>query len=260
MCARSERNIIASFILSWATQTLLAASQMSAYRYSGTKIVAIGKNYAAHAVEMGGSAARRASPLFFLKPSSSVVQAGGAGGSRRATVVLPRGIGEVHHEVELGVVIGARARHVRAADALAHVRGYCLALDMTARDLQAAAKAAGAPWTHGKCFDTFTPLASAPLLDGGRADPRALSLWLRVDGAERQRGRTADMLHSVPELLAYVSTVMTLEPGDVLLTGTPSGVGPVRAGQVIHAGIDDAHGATLAEEEFDVVDETAAAQ
>ena len=134
------------------------------YRYSGTKIVAIGKNYAAHAVEMGGSAARRASPLFFLKPSSSVVQAGGgAGGARRATVVLPRGIGEVHHEVELGVVIGARARHVRAADALAHVRGYCLALDMTARDLQAAAKAAGAPWTHGKCYDTFTPLASAPL-------------------------------------------------------------------------------------------------
>ena len=220
--------------------------------YSGTKIVAIGKNYAAHAVEMGGSPAKRAAPLFFLKPSSSVVQ---AAGGRRATVVAPRGIGELHHEVELGVVIGARARRVSASAARAHVRGYVLALDMTARDLQAAAKASGSPWTRAKCYDTFTPL-SAEIAAARVPDPAALRLWLEVDGAPRQRGATADMLHGVDELIAHVSAVMTLEPGDVLLTGTPAGVGPVRAGQRMRAGIDAADGSVLIEEEFDVRDET----
>lgn len=224
--------------------------------FTGTKIVAIGKNYAAHAVEMGGSPVRRAAPLFFLKPPSSVVQAGRQGGGR-AAVVAPRGVGELHHEVELGVVIGARARHVRAADVLrAHVRGYVLALDMTARDLQAAAKAAGAPWSAAKGYDTFTPL-SAEVAAARVPDPAALTLWLAVDGVERQRGRTADMLHSVPELVAYVSSVMTLEPGDVLLTGTPAGVGPVRAGQRMRAGLDGPDGRSIICEEFDVRDEEA---
>ena len=223
--------------------------------FNGTKIVAIGKNYAAHAVEMGGSPARRAAPLFFLKPPSSVVQAAAAGAGalpRAATVVLPRGVGEVHHEVELGVVVGARARRVRAGDVLAgHVRGYVLALDMTARDLQAAAKAAGAPWASAKGYDTFTPM-SAEVAAARVPDPQALALWLDVDGQPRQRGRTADMLHSVPELIAYVSSIMTLEPGDVVLTGTPAGVGPVRAGQRIRAGVDGPDGRCIISEDFDV--------
>lgn len=214
--------------------------------------MAIGKNYAAHAVEMGGSPVKRAAPLFFLKPSSSVVQ---AVGGRRAAVVAPRGIGELHHEVELGVVIGARARRVPASAARAHVRGYVLALDMTARDLQAAAKASGSPWTRAKCYDTFTPL-SAEISATRISDPSKLCLWLEVDGTPRQRGSTSDMLHGVDELIAHVSAVMTLEPGDVLLTGTPSGVGPVRAGQRIRAGIDAADGSAIVVEEFDVRDET----
>ena len=225
---------------------------MSKYVYAGTKLVCVGKNYAAHSLEMGGTAAKRAEPLFFLKPSSSVVQAGADGS--RAVIVAPRGIGELHHEVELGVVIGARASRVTAGAARAHVRGYVLALDMTARDLQAAAKASGSPWTRGKCYDTFAPLSSRAADAARVPDPAALTLWLSVDGTQRQRGSTADMLHSVDELIAHVSAVMTLEPGDVLLTGTPAGVGPVRAGQRIRAGIDAADGSRLIEEEFDVVD------
>jgi len=221
--------------------------------FTGTKIVAIGKNYAAHAVEMGGSAAKRASPLFFLKPPSSVVQAAASPPGARATIIALRGIGELHHEVELGVVIGARARRVPAASARAHVRGYVLALDMTARDLQAAAKAAGMPWTRAKCYDTFTPL-SREVPAARVPDPAALRLWLDVDGAPRQRGATADMLHSVDELIAAVSAIMTIEPGDVILTGTPAGVGPVRAGQRIRAGLDGADGASIVVEEFDVED------
>jgi len=116
------------------------------------------------------------------------------------------------------------------------VRGYVLALDMTARDMQARAKAEGLPWTQGKCYDTFTPL-SAELPAAGLPDPHALELWLAVDGVQRQRGSTAGMLHRIPELIEAASAIMTLEPGDVLLTGTPEGVGPVQPGQVISCGI-----------------------
>lgn len=213
--------------------------------YTGSKILAIGRNYAAHAAEMGAPASgKRAAPLFFLKPSSSVIHPG-------AAIVRPRGVAALHHEVELGVVIGARARHMPAASWAAHVAGYVLALDMTARDLQAAAKASGGPWTHAKCYDTFTPL-SLLIPAAAVADPAELELVLYVDGELRQRGRTADMMHSVPELLAFLSTVMTLEPGDVVLTGTPAGVGPVAPGQTIRASITG-----LVTMSFPVVDETA---
>jgi len=197
--------------------------------YSGTKILAIGKNYAKHKVEMGGTAARLDVPLFFLKPNSSVIRPG-------APIVLPRAVKDLHHEVELGVVIGKRAKHVPADRWAEYVSGYCLGLDMTARDLQAKAKASGGPWTQSKCYDTFTPLSEE--FDAGRVpDPHGLELYLAVDGVERQRGSTRDMMHRIPELIAFTSSVMTLEPGDVILTGTPEGVGPVLAGQTITAGI-----------------------
>lgn len=199
--------------------------------YSGSKILAIGKNYAKHKVEMGGTPERLETPLFFLKPNSSVIRC-----SAGATIIRPRAVKDLHHEVELGVVIGRRARHVRPESWREFVSGYCLGLDMTARDLQAAAKKAGAPWTQAKCYDTFTPL-SAEIDAASVADPHALELYLSVDGVERQQGSTGAMLHKIPDLIAFTSSVMTLEPGDVILTGTPEGVGPVEPGQTIRAGI-----------------------
>lgn len=202
----------------------------SKLRFSGTKIVAVAKNYAKHKVEMGGTPDRLEAPAYFLKPNSSVI-------APNEAIVVPRGVAEVHHEVELGVVIGTRCRAISAADWRDYVSGYLLGLDMTARDLQAKAKAAGMPWTQSKCYDTFTPLSE--ILPSSRvADPHALELYLSVDGAERQRGSTGAMLHRIPQLMEAISAVMTLEPGDVILTGTPEGVGPVKAGSVITAGID----------------------
>lgn len=217
-------------------------NKMALRAYSGTKIVAAAKNYAKHKVEMGGTAAKLEKPVVFLKPNSSVIAQG-------AAIHLPPGIGVVHHEVELGVEIGKRCKYAKAADWRSFVSGYCLALDMTARDMQAEAKKAGMPWTTGKCYDTFTPLSG--MLEASRiADPHALELWLTVDGTERQRGSTADMLAKIPELIEAISAIMTLEPGDVILTGTPEGVGPVTGGQRVRAGITG-----LIEMEFPVVQE-----
>ena len=211
-------------------------------RYAGSKIVAVAKNYAKHKVEMGGTPERLDAPAFFLKPNSSVISVG-------QSIVRPAGVAELHHEVELGVVIAHPCRRIRAADWRKYVRGYVLGLDMTARDLQAKAKAAGMPWTQAKCYDTFTPLSDivdASVID----DPHAVELYLSIDGVDKQRGSTGGMLHKIPELMEYISGVMTLQAGDVILTGTPEGVGPVSPGSTITAGISG-----VIEVQFPVVEE-----
>ena len=155
---------------------------------------------------MGGSPKRLERPALFLKPNSSVIFPG-------ASIVRPRGIGALHHEVELGVIIGRRCKNVPAtADWKSLVSGYCLALDMTARDQQAAAKAEGLPWTRGKCYDTFCPL-SAIIPASKIPDAHALELYLSVDGQERQRASTGGMLHTIPELISAITDIMTLEEG-----------------------------------------------
>lgn len=184
------------------------------------KLLCVGRNYADHAREMGATAP--AEPFFFLKPATAVVPSGG-------DIEMPPGIGAVHHEVEISALIGTRARRVAEADALRHVQGYALALDMTARDLQAKAKKEGLPWTLAKGLDTFAPLGEfAPA--SAVPDPQALTFELAVNGDVRQRGNAQDMVHGVAALIAYASRFITLEPGDVLLTGTPAGVGPVQDG------------------------------
>ncbi|KAJ0402137.1 hypothetical protein P43SY_000452 [Pythium insidiosum] len=210
------------------------------------KIVAIGKNYEAHAREMGAASAPK-DPVIFLKPTSSYVQNGGA-------VLLPPGIGAVHHEVELGVVIGKGGRDIPERSSMDHVAGYVLAIDMTARDLQDKAKRAGLPWTQAKGFDTFTPVSDFIPKSAVR-DPHDLTIWLKVGDALRQRGNTGDMVHKIPFLISHrgntgdmvhkipflishVSRIMTLEEGDVIITGTPEGVGPVPANSVMTAGIE----------------------
>lgn len=194
----------------------------------GTKIVAVGKNYRKHVLEMGGKETPK-EPVLFLKPTTSYVE-------QPHPIVIPQGIGEVHHELELGVVVGQTAKRVAAADAHQYIVGYLLALDMTARDLQWKAKAEGLPWTVSKGYDTFTPVS--PLVPADSVTTTELDLWLDVNGERRQECNTGDMVHKIPDLVAHISRIMTLEPGDVILTGTPEGVGPVFPGDTVTAGID----------------------
>ncbi|PKU86760.1 probable acylpyruvase FAHD1, mitochondrial [Dendrobium catenatum] len=200
----------------------------------GTKIVAVGRNYAAHAKELGNAVPKE--PVLFLKPTSSYLQNGG-------TIEVPTPLESLDHEVELAVVISQKARDVSETGAMDFVGGYALALDMTAREIQSSAKSAGLPWTVAKGQDTFTPI-SAVLPKSMIMDPDNLELWLKVDDEIRQKGSTRDMIFKIPFLISHISSIMTLMEGDVILTGTPPGVGPVKIGQKITAGITgfiDAH-------------------
>lgn len=187
------------------------------------KIIGIGRNYAAHAAEMNWPAAPE--PVFFLKPSSALIPSGG-------DVVLPPGAGSVNYEAELVIVIGASARRVTEAEAMSRVAGYALGLDVTARDQQLAAKKAGDPWSQAKGFDTFAPLG--PITPANEApSPADMVFELRQNGQLRQRGVAAEMISSVPRLISALSRTMTLEPGDLIYTGTPEGVGPLSAGDTL---------------------------
>jgi len=187
-----------------------------------TKVVCVGLNYRAHAAEMGKELP--AEPLIFLKAPSALLAPGG-------DVVLPRQSQRVEHEGELALVIGRRARHVPVSRALEHVLGYSCADDVTARDIQRREKV----YARAKGFDTFCPVG--PWLETDVPDPQGLALALRVNGEVRQRGSTGDMIFTVAELTAFISSVMTLEPGDLILTGTPPGVGPLGPGDTVEVEI-----------------------
>ncbi|KAL0367734.1 UNVERIFIED_CONTAM: putative acylpyruvase FAHD1, mitochondrial [Sesamum radiatum] len=185
------------------------AASASAYQKLltvGTKIIGVGRNYAAHAKELGNAVPKE--PVLFLKPTSSYLENGGK-------IEVPEPLQALDHEVELAVVIGQRARDVPEATAMDYVGGYALALDMTAREIQSTAK---------------LPKSMLP-------DPHNVELWLKVDGEIRQKGPTSDMIFKIPFLISHISSIFTLLEGDVILTGTPQGVGPVKVGQKIEAGI-----------------------
>jgi 2-keto-4-pentenoate hydratase/2-oxohepta-3-ene-1,7-dioic acid hydratase in catechol pathway len=186
-----------------------------------SKVVGVGKNYAEHATEMGGDAP--AEPLLFLKPNTSVVGPGDA-------IVLPPQSSQVEHEGELAVLIGKVAKSVPAERALDYVFGYTIGNDVTARDLQ---KSDG-QWARAKGFDTFCPLG--PIVETD-FDELGGTLVTRVNGEVRQSGSLDDMVHSVADIVAYASSVWTLLPGDVILTGTPAGVGPLVAGDSVEVEI-----------------------
>lgn len=182
-----------------------------------SKIVCVGLNYKDHAAEMGK--ALPAEPMLFLKPSTSVLDPG-------APIVLPPGVGRVDHEAELAVVIGTRAHRVTRARAWDHVFGLTCANDVTARDIQRRE----VQYTRAKGFDTFAPIG--PCIARGTDDtPRAVEGW--VNGERRQHSSSAQLIFSVADLIEYVTFVMTLEPGDIISTGTPSGVGVLTAGDTV---------------------------
>lgn len=192
------------------------------------KVVAVGLNYRAHADEMG--AAVQAEPVLFMKPTTSVIGPGEA-------IVRPARSTRVDYEAELAVVVGRRCRDLPPAETGACVAGYACANDVTARDLQEL----DGQWTRAKSFDTFCPLGPWIVAEAPSPEARVSAL---IDGAEVQAGRVGDMIVSPLELLSFVSGVMTLEPGDVLLTGTPPGVGPLAAGQTVTIAVEGIGGLT----------------
>jgi 5-carboxymethyl-2-hydroxymuconate isomerase len=191
------------------------------------KIVCLARNYAEHAKELGNETPT--APVLFMKPASSVISDGEA-------VRIPAYSQECHYEVELAVLIGKQARNVSAEEALEHVAGYGVSIDMTLRDVQNQLKSKGLPWEIAKGFDTACPLSDF-VPAGAVPDPHALNLKLAVNGEGRQDGWSSDMINRIPQIIAHISGIFTLDPGDVILTGTPAGVGQVRAGDVMIAEI-----------------------
>ena len=186
-----------------------------------SKVVCIGKNYHDHAAEMGGTAPEE--PLLFLKPNTAVIGPGDA-------IVRPALSQQTEYEGELAVVIGKIAKNVTAADALSYVLGYTIGNDVTARDLQRK----DGQWSRAKGFDTFCPLG--PVIETD-FDPASATIETRVNGDVRQHAPLTDMIHSVASIIEYASAVFTLLPGDVILTGTPAGVGAFGAGDVVEVEI-----------------------
>jgi 2-keto-4-pentenoate hydratase/2-oxohepta-3-ene-1,7-dioic acid hydratase in catechol pathway len=188
-----------------------------------SKVVCLGKNYVDHAEEMRTDVPEE--PLLFMKPATSVI-------GPDARVVYPSISKEVHHEAELAVVVGRVAKNVRAEDASQFIFGYTAANDVTARDLQRR----DGQWTRAKGFDTFCPLG--PVIETELDPLERLAVICRVNGEVRQAGFTSDMVFGVAEAIEFITKVMTLLPGDVILTGTPSGVGPVLPGDLMEVEID----------------------
>ncbi len=193
-----------------------------------SKIICLGKNYAKHAKEMRSEVPK--DPIIFLKPPSSLIGPG-------EKIILPKMSKLVHHEVELAVIIGKRGKNVSQEDAMQYVLGYTILLDITARDLQNIAREKGLPWTICKGFDTFAPVGPR-VVAADKLDPHNLEIGLKVNGEIRQKSKTSEMIFKIPKLIEYISSIMTLEPGDIIATGTPEGVGKLEHGNVVEAWIE----------------------
>jgi fumarylpyruvate hydrolase len=193
------------------------------------RIYCVGRNYAAHAREMGHDPQRTA-PVFFMKPADAIVHTG-------STVPYPSRTENLQHEIELVVAIGEPGRDISTADALKHVFGYAVGIDLTRRDLQLAAKESSGTWDTAKGFDHSAPI-SALHRAGEIGHPDSGRIWLSVNGDIRQNADLDELVWNVPEAIAELSTFFALTPGDLIFTGTPAGVGPLNVGDKIAGGID----------------------
>lgn len=198
-------------------------------RFPVRRIYCVGRNYAAHAREMGRDPDREP-PFFFLKPRDAVVDSG-------ATVPYPPQTSNFQHEIELVVAVGKAGCDIDAEHALAHVWGYAVGIDLTRRDLQLAARDQGRPWDWGKAFDRSAPCSAIRrVADVGH--PNAGRIWLTVNGVTKQEADIRELIWRVPEVIAGISSSMELSPGDLIFTGTPAGVGPLVPGDQVRGGID----------------------
>ena len=187
------------------------------------KLVCLARTYRKHAEEMNSVVPDN--PLLFLKPASAVI-------FNDEPIIIPKMSKCLNHEVELGVIIGKRCKNVLKKDALDYVLGYLLAFDITARDIQNESKKKGLPWSIAKGFDTFAPISDVVLKDDV-IDPNNLDISLKVNGDVRQKSNTKYMVFSVEKIIEFISQIMTLEPGDLIMTGTPGGVGEIVKGDIL---------------------------
>jgi len=214
----------------WTLPVIAPGTRLSVPWHGMSKFICVGLNYKDHAAE--AKMALPAEPILFMKTANALT-------GPNDPVVLPQGSAKGDWEVELGVVIGTRARYVSEADALSHVAGYCVVNDVSERAFQLER---GGTWDKGKCCDTFGPVGPWLVTADEVPDPQGLALWLEVSGERMQDGRTADMVFGVASLVSYISRFMTLEPGDLIATGTPAGVGMgrqrfLRPGDTMRLGI-----------------------
>ena len=212
-----------------APETASVAVTGSSARFPVRRVFCVGRNYAAHAREMG-SDPNREPPFFFTKPADAVVPASGA-------VPYPPSTNDLHHEIELVVALKAGGKDIDAAQALDLVWGYGVGLDLTRRDLQAVAKDAGRPWDMAKGFDASAPCSPLhPVSDVGH--PAQARIWLEVNGTLRQEGNLDEMIWPIADVIASLSRLVTLAPGDLIYSGTPSGVGALQPGDRVRGGVD----------------------
>jgi fumarylpyruvate hydrolase len=227
--AHTEDHTMTVDPLPFAVPRPTVAISGTAARFPVHRIYCVGRNYAAHVREMGSDPTREP-PCFFTKPADAVVANG-------APVRYPTRTSNLHHEVELVVAIGKGGKQIPAAEAHEHVFGYAVGNDLTRRDLQAQAKDNGLPWDVAKAFDHSAPISAIrPVTEGGHLTSGRI--WLEVNGQARQDANLSDLIWSVPEIVAELSTLFELQPGDLIFTGTPAGVGAVQRGDSIVAGID----------------------
>jgi fumarylpyruvate hydrolase len=218
----------ASYAIAAPAVTTLAVDGTDA-AYPVARVFCVGRNYAEHAIEMGHDPDREP-PFFFMKPSDAVVPTG-------SRLPFPTQTEELHHEIELVVALGEGGQDIKVDEALDHVFGYAVGLDMTRRDMQSVAKKMGRPWDMAKGFDDSAPTSPIrPAADIGH--PTTGAIWLRINGETRQQGDLAQQIWKVPETISYLSTLVALRPGDLIMTGTPDGVGRVERGDVLEGHVD----------------------
>ena len=200
-------------------------------RFPVRRVICVGRNYVEHAKEMGFTG--REPPFFFFKPADAIVpvNAGETGG-----IEYPSLTKDLHHEIELVACIGTGGRNIKAADAMKHIWGYAVGLDMTRRDLQGEMKKQGRPWEIGKSFEQSAPIG--PITPAAQAgDITNAEIWLKVNGADRQRSNVGKLIWNLGEIIEHVSSAWELAPGDLIFTGTPEGVAAVVAGDVLEGGV-----------------------
>lgn len=214
------------------TEHLPVARFLNGERFDApiTKVVCVGRNYAAHARELGNAVPDQ--PIYFIKPASSVTEL-------EAGIELPEGLGSVHHEAEIAVLIGETLSHASEETAVAAIAGLGVGLDLTLRDIQGELKQKGHPWERAKGMDGLCPLGPFATLAGREVDLGDLHIRLVVNGDIRQQGTSAQMLFPIATLLADMSRCFTLYPGDVVLTGTPEGVGPLTSGDELELTLEN---------------------
>ncbi|MCD2517583.1 fumarylacetoacetate hydrolase family protein [Massilia sp. G4R7] len=219
---------MSSYVIQAPVQPSLGVAN-SEQRFPVRRVFCVGRNYGAHAREMG-SDPNREPPFFFTKPADAVVPASGA-------VPYPPATQDLHHEVELVVALGAGGADIDPADALGLVWGYGVGLDLTRRDLQSVAKDSGRPWDMAKGFDASAPCSDlVPAATLGH--PQDARIWLEVNGAVKQEGNLNEMIWSIPEVIATLSRLVTLAPGDLIYTGTPAGVAALKPGDQLRGGVE----------------------